>query len=136
MKNMRFWLACLAAFVVAQALGFITHVVMLGDKYAGLVPPFRSKADMDEMTWVFMVTGTIFTVLFVYIFTKGYENKGVGEGMRFGALVGILYNLPYAYDSFVIYPLPYSVISVWFVSGLITCIAMGATIALIYKPEN
>ena len=76
------------------------------------------------------------TLMFCYIFTRGYENRGIGEGVRYGLYMGLFFMVVYAYDSYVIYPLPYHLILKWFVSGMVTFVAMGAVVSMVYKSEE
>ncbi len=66
-----------------------------------LASAFRPEAEMMDM----MLTELGVLFLFCYIFTKGHEGKGFGEGIRYGALIGTLVSLPTAIDAYVIYPI-------------------------------
>jgi hypothetical protein len=85
--------------------------------------------------WIFFVTSFIAIFLFCYIFTKGYVNKGLVEGLRYGGLMGLLMTVPMAYDSYVVYPLPYTMALKWFLTGMVYWIALGAVVSLVYKPD-
>ena len=97
---------------------------------------FRPEAQMMDMMWMMMVSGAIMIFMFCYIFTKGYEGKGIMEGVRFGALVGLMMAGPMAIDPHVIYPVPADVASIWLVSGIASLIVAGAVFAAIYKPDT
>ena len=131
----RFWIAFVACYFASQALGFLINGVLLADSYKALAHVWRPEAEMNAKMWIFFVTAFISVFLFCYIFTKGYENKGLMEGVRYGALMGVLMSVPIAYDSYVIYPLPYSMALKWFLTGMVYWIALGALLALIYKPD-
>jgi len=136
MKNKTFWIGFVAVFVVMQGLGYVIHEVMMGDTYERLASIFRPEAEMNDMMWMMMVSGTITIFMFCYIFTKGYEGNGVMEGVRFGALIGILMAGPMAIDPHVIYPVPAEVASIWLISGIATLMIAGAVFAAIYKPDT
>ena len=89
---------------------------------------------MDQKMWIFFVTGAIWTVIFTYIFVRGREGKGIMEGIRYGVLMGVFYNLTVAYDSFVIYPIPYSLALQWALGGIAITTIAGVVAALVYKP--
>ena len=72
-------------------------------------------------------------VLFCYIFTRGYEGKGVVEGIRYGFLIGLFW-LPVAYENHVIFPIPISLAHIWGVTTIVTCMICGAIFAAIYRP--
>ena len=101
-----------------------------------LASVFRPKAEMDQMMWIFFVTSAVLTLMFCYIFTRGYQNRGIGEGVRYGFYMGLFFMVVQAYDAYVTYPLPYHLIFKWFVSGMVVFIAMGAIVSLVYKNEG
>ncbi len=136
MKNKTFWIGFVAVFVVMQGLGYVIHEVMMGDTYESLASIFRPEAEMNDMMWMMMVSGTVTIFMFCYIFTRGYEGKGIMEGVRFGALIGFLMAGPMAIDPHVIFPLPAEVASIWLISGIATLMIAGAVFAAIYKPES
>lgn len=136
MNTKRFLLAALAAYVVYHVFGFLTHAVWLDPVYQELADVFRPKDQMDAMSWIFFVTGAVLTLMFCFIFTRGYENRGIGEGVRYGLYMGLFLMTVQAYDSYVIYPLPYHLILKWFVSGMVMFIVMGVVVSLIYKSEE
>ena len=86
--------------------------------------------------WILYLTGTIFSLLFVYIFTKGYEGKGIAEGAKYGLIIGLFVSLTGSYSQYVVYPLPYSLALKWFLYGTIELIVAGIVVALIYKPAE
>jgi hypothetical protein len=136
MKNKTFWIGFVAVFVVMQGLGYVIHEVMMGDTYERLASIFRPEAEMNDMMWMMMVSGAVTIFMFCYIFTRGYEGKGIMEGVRFGALIGFLMAGPIAIDPHVIYPVPADVASIWLISGIATLMIAGAVFAAIYKPDT
>lgn len=131
--NKTFWIGFVVVFVVAQALGYLIHEVWLAPTYQSLAAAFRPRAEMTEMMWMMMV-GSVFTLfVFCYIFTKGYEGKGIGEGLRYGLLMGLFFSIPSAVDQFVVYPLTAELAATWFITGVINFMILGAVFAAIYK---
>ncbi len=135
MNNKTFWIGFVVVYVAMQALGFVIHEVMMGDTYEKLASIFRPEAEMMDMMWMMMVSGAVMMFMFCYIFTRGYEGKGIMEGVRFGALVGFLMAGPMAIDPHVIYPVPADVARIWLISSFVSFIVAGALFAAIYKPE-
>ena len=131
--NKRFWMAFAACYVVAQVLGFVIHGVLLADTYEALASVWRPKEQMEAMMPIMMATGLIWVFLFCLIFTKGYEGKGIGEGLRYGLLIGLFVSVMQAFDSYVIYPIPLDLAITWFVSGVIFYVILGAVLAAIYR---
>ncbi len=136
MKNKTFWIGFVVVFGLMQAIGFVIHAVMLDDTYQALAAIFRPKEQMDSMMGIMILSGTVVLFLFCYIFTKGYESKGVAEGVRYGTLMGLLLALPTAVDAYVIYPLTIELAAIWFVTTVVSFVIAGAVFAAIYKPSG
>ena len=134
MNTKKFLLTSLAVFVTLQILDFVIHGLLLGSVYDSLQETFRP--DMASKMWIMYLTGAIFSLLFVYIFSKGYEGKGITEGAKYGLIVGLIVHLVGSYNQYVVYPLPYSLALKWFLYGTIELILAGIVAALIYKPSE
>ncbi len=136
MKNKTFWIGFVVVFIVMQVIGFLIHVVMLDETYQALAASFRPKEVMDSMMWIMILSGTVVLFLFCYIFTKGHEDKGVIEGVRYGALMGLFLAFPTSVDAYVIYPLTQELAAIWFVTTVVGFMIAGAVFAAIYKPSS
>lgn len=136
MKNKTFWIGFVAVFLVWQALGYLIHEVMMAGTYEGLAGIFRPEAEMRDMMWMMMVSGIIQVFMFCYIFTMGYEGKGIMEGVRYGALIAFLMAGAISIEPHVIFPLPENVATIWLISGFVSFMLAGAVFAAIYKPET
>jgi len=136
MNTKRFVPAFIVVFVLLEITSYIIHGVILSSTYMseGIKEVFR--ADMGSKMWVMWVTDLIWSFFFVFFFVKGYENKGIMEGIRYGFYIGIFYFFVEAYQGFAMYPLPYSLTFQWFIYGLIQAIILGITVSLIYKPAE
>jgi len=132
--NKRFWMAFAACYVVGMVLGFLVHGVWLDPTYKSMPSVWRPEAEQQALFWVMIVSGLIATFAFCLIFTKGYEGKGVMEGVRYGVLIGLLAGIPTALDQFWIYPIPFSLALKWLVTYPLYWIALGAVLAAIYRP--
>jgi hypothetical protein len=97
---------------------------------------FRPEAELNSMMWMMMVGSLLYMFLFCYIFTRGYEGKGIGEGVRYGLLMGLFLSIPSAVDQYVVYPLTANLAVIWFVTGVIAFMILGAVFAAIYKPTG
>ena len=133
MNVKRFAIACVVVYLVNQVLGFLVHGLWLDPVYQAHAGVFRTPEEIQGLYWVMLVTSAVFTVGFCYIFVRGYENRGVMEGIRYGALIGIFFSVPQAYDSYAVYPIQYALALKWFLSGVAMCIVYGIVVALIYR---
>jgi len=133
MNGKRFILASIVVFVVYEITNWIVHSLILSGVYQRLQSLWRP--DMMDKMWIMYVTAFIFSFLFVYIFTKGYEGKGVAEGFRYGLYIGLLMNIVGMFNQYAVYPVPLSLTIQWFIYGMIQFIIIGIVTALIYRPK-
>ena len=110
---------------------FIIHGPVLGHFYKSLGNLWRP--DMMSYIWIMGLVIFIFSFILMFIFIKGYEGRGILEGLRFGIIAGVLINGIGAFGQYVIYPLPLSLVVQWFVYGIIEFIAAGIAAESIYK---
>lgn len=134
MNTKKMVLASLAVFVVFEALDYFIHGVILSPVYAQLAYIWRP--DMMSKMWLMALATLVMSVMFVYIFIKGYENKGIAEGVRFGIVAGLFMNFIGMFGQYVMYPLPLELAVKWFVFGMLEFIAAGIVVAGIYKPAK
>ena len=135
-SNKTCWIGWIVVFVVMQGYGYLVHEIGLSETYQSLATVFRPREEMDSMMWMMMVGSAFSLLVFCYIFTLGHDGKGVMEGVRYGALMGLFVSIMTAVDSYVIYPLTGEVAVIWFVTGVIGLIIAGAVFAAIYKPSS
>jgi len=134
MNIKRFFIAVLAILVAVVATNIIIHSFILMDTYVSLKQIWRP--DMMNLMWIMYVTDLALAFLFVYIFTKGYENKGILEGIRYGLLMGLLLDGLGTFGQYMVYPIPLSLAVQWFVYGMIRFVILGIIVALIYRPKT
>jgi hypothetical protein len=134
--NKRFWGAFVAVYVFCHVYGFIVHGVALNATYKSLASVFRPEAEMNSMMWLMFISSAIATFAFCYIFTKGYEGKGVAEGVRYGLWIALLAGIPAALDQFWVYPIPFNLAAAWLVTNVVYFLVGGALLAAIYRPDS
>jgi hypothetical protein len=134
MNVKRFIIAIIGVFIMYQVLNFFIHGPILGSKYMDFPDVWR--ADMMSKMWIMYITNLVMSILFVYIFIKGYEGKGIAEGIRFGFIIGLLMSGIGAFNQFVIYPVPLEFAIQWLLYGTLQFMICGIVTALIYKPLN
>lgn len=130
MNVKRYFLASLAVFVFIFIFESVFHGNFLQDFYAQSPDLWRAKEDYQ---FPFMLLAQVmFPLVFTFIFTKGYENKGVGEGIRFGMLIGLLF-VPTNLIFYAVQPLPFALVVLWSIGGLIEMMVAGAIAATVYR---
>lgn len=134
MNKGKFWLSCLLVFVAYQIVNILIHSVLLMEAYETTASLWR--ADMMQMMWVMYIADIIKCILFVYVFVRGYESKGIVEGIRFGVIISLLMVIPGMLSQYVVYPVPFSMALQWMIYHTIQMIVMGIVASLIYKPKT
>ncbi|MBI5779746.1 MAG: hypothetical protein HZA49_09880 [Planctomycetes bacterium] len=134
MNVKRYLLAALVAYIVLQITTFVIHGVILTNEYMALGSIWRP--DMMSWMWLFNVLDIPSMLLITYIFVKGYENKGIMEGVRFGLMLGTLMWIGGAFANWITFPITLPLAIKWFVFGVLQTIITGITLALIYRPKK
>ncbi len=132
MNIKRFFTGGLAIFIIFTIGDFIVHQLILGKVYMSMTNVWRQ--DMMSLMWIMYLSSFIFSYLMMFVFVKGYEGRGLLEGVRFGIIIGLMTVGAGSFYQFTIYPLPFSLIIQWFGFGLIEFILAGIAAAAIYKP--
>jgi hypothetical protein len=130
MKTKRYLLAVLSTFVALFAIDFITHGVLLMGLYEETAQLWRPQEDY-RMPFM-LISQLTFTAVFVCLFTRNYEGKGMGEGLRFGFYIGLLFaTMNIGMYSYM--PLPLALVGAWIVASIVKGLIMGAVTSLVYK---
>ena len=135
--NLKKWaVATLGAFVVLSASGFVIHHVWLGEFYQANAAWWRPAAQMGSMMPLMFASHLVLAALLTVVYAKGYESGkgGIGQGFRFGVLIGLLIMLPSSLMHYVIYPYPMSLIVNWLIGGVAQLALAGAVIGALYRP--
>lgn len=117
-------------FVLLEVLDMIVHGLILGSTYATLQNVWRP--DMMEKMWILHIVKIVVAFMFAFIFSKGYEGKGILEGVRYGLYVGLMLSIGYAYGSYASFPIPYSIALQWFIYAMIEYTLAGVALAWIF----
>ncbi|MFH1248115.1 MAG: hypothetical protein V1490_03075 [Candidatus Omnitrophota bacterium] len=134
MNTKKMVLASIAVFIAFEVMDYIIHGVILFSVYARLAQVWRP--DMMSKMWLMYLSTLVMSIMFVYIFIKGYENKGIAEGVRFGIVAGLFMNFIGMFGQYVMYPIPASLALQWFIYGMIEFIIAGVVAAIVYKPAK
>ena len=119
-----------AVFLTLEVLDALIHGVILMSTYMAMQSVWR--ADMMAKMWVLHVVKLITAFFFVVIFSKGYENKGIMEGIRYGFYVGMIVASGFGLGTYASFPIPHALALHWFVLTLIEYVIAGVVVALVY----
>lgn len=134
MDTKKYALSCVVVYLTYSVLSFLIHQGLLAAQYAELQNLWRP--DMESKFWIHFLTAAVWSILFTFIYTKGYEGKGLMEGFRYGLWIGLFTAVPMAYDSYAVYPIPYGLALSWFIYGTAQCILCGVVLASVYRPAK
>jgi hypothetical protein len=129
----KFWTGFVVVFVVMSLLEWFFNEVILSSSYQATANLWRPMGEMK--IWLFYIVYLFVAYFFTLIFSKGYEGKGIMEGVRYGFYVGMMMAVPMAYGSYAAMPIPYSLALSWFICGLIEYIAVGIALALVFGKQ-
>lgn len=132
MNKKRYVLISILVCAIFFLIEIFQHVTILGNSYSSY-PEFMRTGGADIMA-LNIIGGLIFSFLFCYIFIKGYEGKGMMEGVRFGIIIGAFIWLPKMIFEYANFNYPGSWPLIWFMFGLIGTVIGGIICALIYRP--
>lgn len=136
MNTQRWLIGSLVVFVFFFLFEFLLHGVLMEAEYQKIADISRSEADMLEKFYFIPLGELIMAFFFCLIFTKGYENKGIMEGVRYGLLISIGFGLAGFLIQYAVYPYPFSTIIWWTVGTIVEMVIAGILIAIIYKPKT
>jgi hypothetical protein len=134
--NKKLWMGAGVVFVAFGAMEFIFYAAFQSwwDPVAHLMRP-----EAEVKMWIVVVTWAFFAYFFAWIFSKGYENKGIMEGVRYGLAVAFMMVLPWAYNTYAyMKDFPYNLTLLWFIMGTVEMVVCGVVLAWIFamKPKQ
>jgi hypothetical protein len=120
-----------AVFITLEVLDMLIHGVILMNTYKAMENVWRP--DMMNKIWILHFVRIITAFFFALIFSKGYENKGIMEGVRYGFYVGMIVASGFAFGSYASFSIHYPLALQWFIYSLAEYLIAGVVIALVFK---
>ena len=109
--NAKKWLiASVVVFIVVFACDWLFNNVCLKSDYEATANLWRPMDEMMKNMWMWVISAIIWSLLFCFIYTKGYEGKGNGaaEGLRYGFWIGLFVTIPMSIGMYFSMPIPKS----------------------------
>lgn len=128
----RLGMLAVAIIVYQMASDFLLHQVLLKSMYAETPTLWRPEAEIGSMMGWMLLGQILIATFFALIFVKGYEGKGIGEGIRFGLLAGIFLNAP-VFIQYAVSPMPSNLVCAWFCAGVAQAVGGGIVASLVYR---
>ncbi|HEY9166007.1 MAG TPA: hypothetical protein VIS48_07595 [Candidatus Kryptonia bacterium] len=132
--NKKVWLGALVVFIVLELLMILVDGVLLASTYQSVQGVWRP--DMNSKIWIYHVINVFTAFFFTFIFSKGYEKKGVMEGVRYGFYIGVWMSVGMAYGTYAMVAIPYSLALQWFIYGIIEYIIAGVALSYVFKEKS
>lgn len=123
----------IAVFVISEVVSIFMNGFLLRTAYEATASLWRS--DMNSLMWIYYVIAAIGAFFFTFIFSRGYEGKGMMEGIRYGLSIGIWMGMGMAYGTYAMIAIPYSMALTWFIGTIIQYILCGIAVALIFGKQ-
>lgn len=111
---------------------FIIHEICLKETYTQTAALWRSKEQMDSMMLWMLIAQVLIAKYGTFIFVKGYEGRGMVEGVRFGVYMGLL-TAGYTLLQYVTTPIPGSLAWSWIWMGLLQWVGAGIVASAVYR---
>ncbi len=128
----KFFLTFVVIFLVLTALGYIIHAVLLAPDYESVSQLYRRQPLMP-----FLLLGNAsFSLAFVWIYAMGVSAKPwVGQGVRFGLAVWLLWAVPIFLIQYAGQPFPGSMIGKEIGLELLDMLILGLLTATLYRKQ-
>ena len=136
LMNKKLWTGFIAVWIVYGILEWLVNAIILHSAYMSGDVAKWMRPNGEIKLWVIYVAYLFFAFFFTLIFSKGFQNKGIIEGVRYGIYVGLMVSLPAAYVSYATMPMPYTLVLQWFLYGMIEMILCGIVLTFVYKPKE
>ncbi|MFH1680038.1 MAG: hypothetical protein ABIH26_05265 [Candidatus Eisenbacteria bacterium] len=132
----KFWIAVVVLFVAFNIMDYIFHSLVMGGTYEATSQLWRSMEEMNRLRPVMWLVTLVISFFYVLIFGKGYEGKGVMEGVRYGLYMGIFFGFSMGFGSYAAMPITGGIAFGWFFITVVEFVVAGILVASIYRPER
>jgi hypothetical protein len=123
-----------AVFVTLEVLDAIIHGGILMGTYAAMHSTWRP--DMMNKLWILHFVKIVTAFFFTYVFAKGYEGKGIMEGVRFGFYLGMIVSSGFAFGTYSMFAINKGLALEWFFFSLIEYIIAGVVVSLVFGKKE
>jgi hypothetical protein len=127
-------IGAVVVFVILEVLDFLIHGIILAPAYVATQNLWRP--DMMDKMWIMYIVSAVVSFFFALIFSKGYEGKGIIEGIRFGLYVGVMMGVGMAYGTYTMIAIPYTLALQWFIFAVFEYIIAGIGVALVFGKKK
>jgi hypothetical protein len=131
--NRKCIVSAVTMFIMAWALSFVVHGLLLGADYAataGMRPPAEAQGLMHWM----ILAQALFGIAFAWVYFQGKEDKPwLAQGVRFGIAIALLTVIPTYLIYHVVTPVSLDLAIKQIVYDTVRVVLMGVTVAWINR---
>lgn len=124
----------LFAFLAASGFtiiwGVLYHLLLFKEADQQIRHLYRT--DLNDKMWLSVLGVLGVSAFFVAAYRLCTRRGTVGEGVVFGVCFSVLAALLVDLNQYVLYPIPASLIFIWYLGGLVEFAVNGALVSLIY----
>jgi hypothetical protein len=129
----KFLISAAVMFIVAWALSFLVHGLMLGGDYA-VTAGMRPPAEAQKIVYFIVLAQAFFGVAFAWIYQQGREDRPwLAQGLRFGIAIAFLTVIPTYLIYHVVTPVPFVLAMKQIGYDTIRVLLMGVVVAWINR---
>jgi hypothetical protein len=127
--------ASIVVFALFLIMDYVLHGILLGGLYAETAALWRPALDQQELLWIIASVDAAIACLFVWLYRKGWEagKAWLGQGIRFGLAVGLIFSLPMGFSMYAMMPVPFSLGLGWFAGALVEFVVAGIAAAFVFR---
>jgi hypothetical protein len=132
--------AAVAAFVVFNILEFLVHGVLLKRAYhaARYLLLWNGEHAMNARRWPALLGYAALSWVVARVYAQGYEPEkaALEQGLKCGALLGLLLFSYHAWVDYMVYPVSAKLALAWWAAGVLELTIVGAVVSTVYRPEQ
>ena len=132
MNTKRLVISSIAVFIFIFIFEWLFHGMILADAYQATAQLWRTEADMQSHFYWMLLGQLLFAVMFCFIFTKGYQQKGLAEGARYGFYMALFISTT-TLVMYAVTPYPGTLVTAWIIGGIVELVLAGMILAAIYR---
>ena len=121
----------IVVFLVWSALDFVIHVVILSDAYEATKDMWRPEVEMKMGLMYFVTLVTALTL--VYVYSEMVSVKSMANALKYALVIGFGMAMSFAYGSYSVMEIPYTMALIWFLGSMVEYAAAGAIIGVMVK---
>lgn len=135
MNTKRYFLASLGVAVLIFFYGWIIHGFLLAEYWAEQMVEGSMRPAGEEVMWAIVASCLLQGLALAFIFIRGYQNRGIMEGFRFGLLIAwfiiAIYFLHYAVS-----PMALSTMVVGMIADGVMYVLCGLVLGALYRDAS